>query len=205
MKPKARLTHIQVLQVVERYPDEKAGNIAADFNINVELVYNIAKRYGVKKSESFRCSEHSGRIMKGQRKSVSTEFKPGHIPCFISKKKLQQNKNLWQKGHKPHNTGENGEIRFRHNPGFFFIKINDNNWEFLHRHIWKQHHGPIPAGFNVIFTDGNHKNCTIENLECISNEELALRNTIHRYPKEVVELIRLKQRINKYIKNNKNE
>ncbi|MEI8064587.1 MAG: HNH endonuclease signature motif containing protein [Verrucomicrobiota bacterium] len=42
---------------------------------------------------------------------------------------------------------------------------------FLHRRIWSDHNGPIPAGHTVCFKDGDRKNCTIENLELLSHDE----------------------------------
>lgn len=210
MKKQKALNHDQVIEIVNRYPDEKAETIAADFNVDVETIYKTAQRYNVKKSEAFKASAQSGRIKKGQRLSVETEFKPGcqsatkgkRIEAMIKNEaKLKKwRSGLWKEGHKPHNTGTDGEVRWRKNPGYYFIRISEQNWQFYHRYLWEQHNGPIPLGYNVVFKDGNRRHCFIENLECISNEELALRNTIQRYPKEVIEMIRLKQRINNQIK-----
>jgi hypothetical protein len=209
MKRDNALKNHQVLEIVRRYPNEKAATIAADFNVNVKTIYKTAQRYMVHKSEAFRASEQSGRIQKGQRVSVDTEFKAGcqsatkgkRMEAFIkNEEKLKKWKaGLWKKGNKPHNTATDGEIRWRKNPGFYFIRISEQNWEFLHRHLWQQHKGPIPKGYNVVFSDRNRRNCTIENLECISNEELALRNSIHRYPKELVSIIKLKGKLNRQI------
>lgn len=210
MKKQKALNHDQVIEIVNRYPNEKAATIAADFNVDVETIYKTAQRYNVKKSEAFKASAQSGRIKKGQRLSVETEFKPGcqsatkgkRIEAMIKNEaKLKKwRSGLWKEGHKPHNTGTDGEVRWRKNPGYYFIRISEQNWQFYHRYLWEQHNGPIPLGYNVVFKDGNRRHCFIENLECISNEELALRNTIQRYPKEVIEMIRLKQRINNQIK-----
>lgn len=40
---------------------------------------------------------------------------------------------------------------------------------FLHRDVWKYHHGEIPKGFHVHHKDGNPANNDISNLECISS------------------------------------
>jgi hypothetical protein len=180
-----RLTHNDVLAILARFPDEKAQVIADDFGVHVMTIYKTAQRYKVKKSEDFMASAASGRLQKGQCLSPETRFKKGHIPCFKGKKLPYKPGNLWQKGHKPHNIGIDGEIRWRRNPGFYFIRISENNWEFLHRFQWEKLNGKIPVGYNVVFKDGNHRNCEVDNLECISNAELALRNTIHRYPEEI--------------------
>jgi HNH endonuclease len=42
---------------------------------------------------------------------------------------------------------------------------------YLHHVIWEENNGPIPLGFKVCFKDGNHLNCTIGNLELLSNSD----------------------------------
>ena len=82
-----------------------------------------------------------------------------------------------------------------------FIRVSEGKWEFYHRYKWVQVHGPIQSGYNVVFKDGNTLNCDISNLECISNAELALRNSIHNLPENVKDLIYLKSSLKKAIKN----
>lgn len=50
-------------------------------------------------------------------------------------------------------------------------------WVPYHRHLWEQENGPIPAGHNLIFRDGNTMNCALDNLELISRAENVKRNT----------------------------
>lgn len=37
----------------------------------------------------------------------------------------------------------------------------------LQRVVWREHRGEIPPGHEIIFKDGNKRNCAIENLECL--------------------------------------
>ena len=211
MKRDKALSHQQVDEIVGRYPDEKAETIAADFGVNVTTVYKTAQRYGVKKSEAFKASEQSGRIQKGQRVSPTTEFKKGCEGATKGKRMAAMIKNeakmkkwrdgLWKKGNKPHNTATDGEVRWRKNPGFYFIRISECNWEFYHRHLWEKHNCPIPEGYNVVFKNRNRRNCTIENLECISNEELVTRNSIVRYPSELRKIMHLQSKLKKELQN----
>ncbi len=210
MNPKIKdkrkvLTHEQVLEIVRRYPNEKSGDLAKEFNCNIYKIYKTAQRYGVTKSEAFKNSPQSGRIQKGQRLSPKTEFKKGHIPYFKGKKLPYTPSHLWKKGNKPYNTAKDLEVRWRHNPGYFFIRISENNWEFYHRYLWKQKYGEIPEGYNIIFIDGNSKNCKIENLACVSNAELAEMNRHTKYPKAVRTAIELKNKLNRTIKEQYNE
>jgi hypothetical protein len=208
-----RLTSQQVQEIIRRYPDEKAADIAKDYGVSTRTVFKTASRYGVHKSEAFRNSPASGRIQKGQHLSSATQFKKGQegltkgkkMAAIIKNKQKLANwreKCLWKKGHKPYNTGKNGEVRWRKNPGYYFIRIEENHWEFYHRYVWVKHHGTIPAGYNIVFADGNHKNCNIENLICLSNADLTKRNSIHNLPEEVKDLIYLRRELNRAINKN---
>lgn len=210
----ARLTSLQVIYILKRYPVEKAEVIANDYNVTVMTVYKTAQRYGVKKSSEFMNSSASGRIQKGDCLSPGTQFKKGDTSATKGKRMAAMIKNeakmrkwldgLWRKGNKPYNTAKDGEIRWRKGVGYYFIRISENNWEFYHRYLWEQTNGKVPEGYNVIFRDGIRRNCTIENLECISNAELALRNSIHRYPAELEKAIRLNSKLQKMINNETN-
>lgn len=172
MKAKIRLTHEDVIKILDRFPDEKAETIAKDYGVHVQTIYKTAQRYNVKKSEAFLRSPESGRMQKGQCLSPRTQFKKGHIPCFKGRKLPYKPGHLWKKGNKPHNAGTDGEIRWRQNPGYYFIRIAENNWVFLHRFLYEQQHGKIPDGYNVIFKDGDRRNCVLENLDCVTHKEL---------------------------------
>ena len=83
-----------------------------------------------------------------------------------------------------------------------FRSAEPNEWKYLSWHIWETHQGKaVPKGYVIRFIDGNIKNCTIENLELISQKENRLRNSIHNiYPAELKKAIQtlagLKRKIN---------
>lgn len=211
------LKQYQIKKILEIYPDTKAADIAKRLNISVRHVYSTAKRYGVKKSEAFLNSPSSGRIQKGNCLSPETQFKKGHVgntkgmrmeALLKSAEKIQAwKKNHWKKGNKPFNTAKDGDLRFRKNPGYWFIRLSENNWEFYHRWLWKQKYGEITEGYNVIFKDNFDKRLIpeISDIECISNAELIERNRHSKYPLEVMQAIELKNKLNKLIKVKQNE
>jgi len=215
------LTRNQVKEILRLYPDHPAAMIAAQFGQPVNKIYMTAKRYGVQKSEAFRNSPLSGRIRKGQRLSPGTEFKKGRIPPVKGKKRAdirksreERNKNLstrWKKGNRPHTTKHDGAISVRRviRPNgvmrYKFIRISEGKWVFLNRYLWEKTHGAIPAGDNVVFKDENTLNCTIENLECISNAELIERNRGTRYPLDLKRLIRTRNKLQKTLKQQNDE
>jgi hypothetical protein len=217
MKRAGNLTAKQIQEILKIYPDVSAQEIANKYGKSVSHIYKIAYRYGIHKSEDFRNSSASGRIQKGQHLSPATELKKGNVPATKGKKLSEICKSKealertiarrWQKGHKPQTTKYDGAITIRR---FFYknnectpykaIRISEGNWEFLHRHLWQQAHGEIPRGYNIVFKDGNTLNCVLENLECISNAELATRNSIGHYPPELRPAVKLKNKILKKIK-----
>ena len=212
MERSNNLTRQQVQEIIRLYPDRPASMIAKQFGKPVNHIYKTVYRHGVRKSKAFRNSSLSGRIQKGQRLSPDTEFKKGFIPktkgrkladTCKSKEALEKSiSTRWKKGNKPYSTKYDGAISVRRMYGtsYKMIRISENNWEFLHRHLWKKHYGDIPQRYNVVFKDGNTLNCVIENLECISNKELLHRNRIHNLPQEIKDLVYMKASLTKAIK-----
>lgn len=73
----------------------------------------------------------------------------------------------------------------------------DRGWVRLHHYRWEQAHGPIPPGYALWFRDGNRQNCTLDNLELITRDEL-LRRAQARFralPASLVETIRVLGRL----------
>ena len=62
--------------------------------------------------------------------------------------------------------------------GYTRIKLGENEWEFKHRYIWRQHYGEIPKDYSVIFLDGNLDNFDIDNLALVSRHELMKYNSM---------------------------
>lgn len=206
------LKSVEVQEIIAAYPNTKAEVLAEKHGVPVSKIYATANRRGVKKSPEFLASADSGRMLKGQSLSPETRFKKGMISPRKGKKmifnseaaKKKSSANRWKKGQKPPNTAIEGEIRWREATEYFMIKIADNVWEFYHKHIWEKQNGPVPPGFNVVFKDGIKKNCTLKNLECISNQELMARNTIARFPAELIGSIHRVSRLKRIIKDKQN-
>lgn len=85
---------------------------------------------------------------------------------------------------------------------YLHIKTN-NGYEKYHVYLWNQINGNIPKGFNVTFIDGNTLNCTIDNLELLSDADLVIKNSKNRktYPIEIKELEKLLKKLNQKIEN----
>ncbi|MEZ0182632.1 HNH endonuclease [Flavobacterium oncorhynchi] len=154
-----------------------------------------------------------------QRKDDSV-FKPGIIPFnkgkkltdFMSPEAIEKSKmHRFKKGNIPKNALVDGTevIREDKRSGriYTLIKVPGIS-KLVHKNIylWELHNKrKLPVKHNIVFIDGNTQNFEISNLECISHEELLKRNTIHRLPEELKEIIYIKGSIRRQInKNSKN-
>ncbi|BCF96590.1 hypothetical protein PPGU19_011590 [Paraburkholderia sp. PGU19] len=81
--------------------------------------------------------------------------------------------------------------------GYLQRKVTDtgraaDDWAAVHVLNWEAENGPIPAGYLLVFRDGDRTNVVLDNLELISRGELLKRNSVHRYPPELRQVIWLK-------------
>lgn len=88
--------------------------------------------------------------------------------------------------------------------GYLQRKVNDDmplhkRWKFVHLIVWEQVNGPVPDGHVIVFRNKDRSDIRIENMECITRRELMARNTVHNYPEELRQVIRLKGAISKRI------
>lgn len=105
----------------------------------------------------------------------------------------------FKKGHIPHNAVPVYEERlYKDTNGREYIMIKlPNRRKLQYKHIWlyEKSNGKTPEGYNVVFKDGDTKNCVLSNLECISNTENMYRNSKHNYPKEIIPSLVLNKQI----------
>ena len=210
---KAIFTESDIQYMIDNYPHMKTEHIAEKLNCSKYAIYNRAFSMGLKKTPEFLAGPDSGMLTKGTQIGKEFRFVKGHSPANKGKKMDPQLKKkikhtFFKKGHLPHNTKHDGAITVRHEKNgtpYLYIRLSLAKWELLHRHIWRQHNGSIPKGYNVVFKDGNQANCKIENLELISDAELMKRNSYLNYPEDLQELIRakgtLQRQINKISEN----
>jgi len=190
-------------EVIKRYPFESTAVIAKDLGVKISKVYNIAWIYKIHKDINYLKTAASSRYQKGIRNGESFQFKPGHTPYNKGKKMPTETyekvkKSMFKQGHKPHNTKPKGTINVRADTQgrlYQYIKIKDSHWELLHRYIWTQVNGEIPKGSVVNFIDRNYLNCELSNLQLKTRGEVAIMNSIHRYPAEVRDLIKLNNKL----------
>ncbi|MEO8532835.1 MAG: HNH endonuclease [Flavobacterium sp.] len=156
-----------------------------------------------------------------QQRKRDSVYKPGQIPFnkgkkitdFMSPEAIENSKmHRFKKGNNPKNALPDGtevcRLDKRSGRTYTLIKVPGIN-KLVHKNIylWETHHKKkLPSKHNIVFVDGNTQNFEVTNLECISHEELLNRNTIHRLPEDLKEIIYIKGSIQRQInKNLKNE
>lgn len=189
-------TRAEIALVKARYPDTPTAQIAAELGRPVGQVYSKAERLGIKKSSAYMAGPHARRLRRGGAVGASSRFQAGHKTWNKGMKGLQlsDGRGQFKPGTVPPNRKPVGTIR-KNTDGYLDVKVapGKNKWVALHRWNWKLAHGEYPpAGMALVFKDGNRLNCDIGNLELIDRRELMNRNTVHNYPIEVVETVRLK-------------
>lgn len=71
------------------------------------------------------------------------------------------------------------------------IRISKGKWKMLHVKIWEDKNGPLPAGKILVFKNKDTTDIRLSNLKMVDRKNHMLNNTIHRFPEELKEVIRL--------------
>lgn len=178
------------------YSDRGMRELMAMLDRTDPAITNRARVLGLRKSETYWRGPHTGRIavgntppnkgrkgMKPRGRAAETTFKPGN---------------------RPHTWRPIGTERVSKD-GYLERKVTDTgytprDWRPVHHLVWQEAGGEIPAGHALIFRNGDKRDFAITNLELISRGELMARNTIHNYPPEVVDVMRLRGTLNRKIR-----
>jgi hypothetical protein len=204
-------TEAELAHLLSHYPDTPTKALAQRLDRAVHAVYAKAAKLGLRKSEAFLSSPASGRLIPGDTRGVSGRFQKGQVG-WNKGKRYQPGGRAKETQFKP-GHGRTGKAAEVYQPigteritkdGYRQRKVNDDmprqrRWKMLHVIVWEEHHGPVPQGHAVTFKDGDRSNCAIDNLALLTRRELLERNTIHRYPEELREVMRLKGRVTRQI------
>lgn len=74
-----------------------------------------------------------------------------------------------------------------------------HGWQYMHRWLWIQAHGPVPPKHVITFRDGNSANLSLENLRCAPIGDLIVERA-GTVPPELVPAYRLSLQLAKVIK-----
>lgn len=204
------MRHLWTAAEVERltalYPDTRSEAVAATLGCTVGQVYTKASAIGLKKSAEYLASALACRLRRGDNVGAGFRFQKGAQPWnkgikFDSGGRSHETR--FKPGQVPHTWKPVGSERFS-KEGYLERKMTDtgvtrHDFVQVHRLVWIEHNGPIPAGHAIAFKDGDKTHIAIDNLELLTRAQLMARNTIHNYPKEIAELVQLRGAITRQI------
>jgi hypothetical protein len=209
-KPRIFWTEDQVRQLRELYPHQTTEAVAAALGRPVPAVYHKATSLGIKKSAEYMAGPHACRLRRGDNVGARYRFKPGQ-PAWNKGMKgldLGGKQTQFKPGSMPHNTHPVGSYRINKD-GALQRKIsedkgnNSKRWRGVHELVWVEANGPVPAGHIVVFKPGQRtaelEEITVDRVECITLAENMRRNTKHRFPKEIADLMQLRGALNRQI------
>lgn len=200
----------------KHYPNGDTKEIANHLGITVRNLHLHTNRLGLKKSEKWWVQERKRlrEYAKTHPNIKKSQFQKGHTPWITGRKVTPHPNSVKTQFKKGQNTGKDhpnwlpiGSERITKD-GYLQIKVNDDmpfykRWKLYHHILWEEANGPIPKGHSVVFKVGTlssvKEDIKLENLELISNAELMRRNTIHRYPPELVQVMQTLGRLDKQI------
>ncbi len=206
-------TAAELERLRDLFPIQSTRKLAKRLRRSESSVSQTAYKLGLRKTEEYLLSPEACRLRRGwPRPGVATQFKKGQVPVNKGLRRPgwspgRMRETQFKKGQRTGKAAQNwrpiGTI-LTDGEGYQRIKVreavpgeaygfgNSRVWPLLQRHVWEEHHGPIPPGHVVAFKDKNRQNCAIENLECIPRSELAHRNRMWTvYPRELAEAIQL--------------
>ena len=105
-------------------------------------------------------------------------YKKGYIPWNKGKKGyMGANRTSFKKGHRPKSWKPVGSERVDKD-GYTLIKIAEpKKWALKHRVIWEEHYkNKVPKRSVIIFADGDKTNLNVDNLICVTRNELRVLN-----------------------------
>lgn len=195
------------------YKDTPSALIAFILDRSIHSIYHRADFLKLYKDPDYlhEINQNLGRKLSDHGRQFV--FKKGHSPMnkglkqkqYMSAEAIERTKaTRFHKGRTNHNLLNEGDITIhkrknRNTPPYKWIKT-DGKMRMLHVVNWEREYGPVPEGLILAFRTPDTMNCEVSNLKLITREENMSRNSIHRYPEEIKQTIRLLSRINKKVK-----
>lgn len=158
--------------------------------------------------KQLRCFRKNNHLVSG----LTGRFGKGNVPANKGKKGWYapgSEKAWFRKGNVPHNKVSVG-TEVMTTMGYIKVKVAEPDvWKFKHKMVWEKHNGKVPDGCVITFKDGDHRNCSIENLMCISFRENSqlngrkLRTVSPELTEAGLALVRLENRVNELMEERK--
>lgn len=199
-----------VAHLSARYSDTKTALIAAALARPLSAVYAKAASLGLRKTPEYLASPAACRLRRGDAIGAAFRFRPGQ-PAWNKGQRFEAGgrsvETRFKPGNKPQTWVPVGSYRVN-SDGYLDRKVTDTgypprDWIGVHRLVWTAANGPLPDGHIVVFRPGrrtvNLDAITLDALECISRSELMARNSVHRLPKALADVVQLRGAIQRQI------
>lgn len=202
-------TEIELTILRRYYPDHITRAVADAVGRTEHQVRQQAYRLGIRKSQAY-LQSNAARFLAGSNAGAKTRFRKGQEPWNKGLKGYQPNnhEHRFRPGNIPHTYRPIGSYRITKD-GVLVQKISDEKgptrvrWRGVHELVWVAANGPVPEGHIVVFKPGRRttdpNEITIDAVECVSRAENLNRNSLHRYPEEIVGAIRARAVLNRRI------
>ena len=170
------------------YADTDTAELAEMLGRPARAIGQMSRTYGIYKSDKYRATHLCGRIQPGAVPPNKGLRRPGYAPGRMAETQFR-------KGNRPHSWKPMWSERISKD-GYLEIKVREReglygNWSPVHILLWEDTHGAVPAGHCLAFKNRNHADISLSNLELLPRGELMRRNTIHRLPLELKQVISL--------------
>lgn len=217
IRPRGRPWTEDEIETVRRdYPDGDVALIASELNRSVLSVYQRAQILGLRKSDAAVAANRRREAERLMTAGASHRFQKGLKPWNTGLKGLQvggrAKETQFKKGQLSGKAAQHlmpvGSHRVN-TDGYLDRKVRNDGpaqkrWVAVHRLIWIEANGTIPAGHAVSFKPGRRTNAleaiTLDALELVSRRDLMRRNSYHNnYPKELGRLIQLRGAVQRQI------
>ena len=195
--------------VRELYELTPTADIAARLGRPHGSVWQMAHKLGLSKSKKLIADTARERTMRPDHGGRKSRFAPGVVPHNKGLKMPgwavgRMAETQFKKGSKPQTWRPIGTERLT-KEGYLQRKVADTgntveDYVEVHRLMWEEAHGLIPEGCVIVFKDGDRKHLDLKNFEVITRGELARRNTIHKLPEPLKQVIRLNASIKRRIR-----
>lgn len=193
---KKKWTPEKLDKLKQLFPRMMTKDIALIVDMSVQSCNFNAYKLGLRKDKDFIYTSQYGNILALRDKGKVYRYPKGHVPQNKGTKMSEELRakvehTFFKKGIRPLNTKPVGYERVN-SEGYTEIKVAEGKNKFIgkHRLIWEQHNGLVPVGHVIIFADNDKTNFAIENLVCVSRQDLAVRNRYRKkYGVEIAENI----------------
>lgn len=225
--PRRAYSEFELAVMRMHYPSTITLDLAELFGRPITQVYRIARALGLAKTPEFVVETARERSMQPDHGARQYQFEKGHVPANKGSRRpgwtAGDMARTQFKAGRPASEARNYVPIGTHKlnkDGHLVRKITDDpsivparRWEAVHRLVWIETNGPIPAGHVIAFKPGQRTNVleeiTPDRVECLNLADNCRRNSFHNYGPEVSKVVQLRgaitRQINRRLKEKLNE